>query len=227
MQNKSELIEKFNTEKYKDLGDMNEATKVRFQVIISLLPEEGTVLDVGCGGGYLMSLMENLGFKTQGIDVSSNAVKEARKRGLNVKKLNLEENWGENVKTKFDLVVAGEIIEHIYDTDSFLENINHVLIPGGVLIITTPNVATLGRRLMLLLGKGPLLETTLGSEDAGHIRYFTFSTMKNLLGEHGFKTVNSVSTVVNFDIEGKINSKLLAKVFPTLGSTIVIKAVKK
>jgi SAM-dependent methyltransferase len=127
----------------------------------------------------------------------------------------------------FDSVVAGEIIEHIFDTDLFLNNIYKVLKKNGTLILSTPNIASLARRIMLLLGINPLIEVTARRYDAGHIRYFTFKSLKNLLYENDFSIMHFTSDSINFDNKAFFKSKILAEIFPTFGKTLIIKAAKK
>lgn len=74
-----------------------------------------------------------------------------------------------------DIVVAGEIIEHLYDTGDFLEEIKRVLKPEGKLIITTPNLAPLANRARILFGFQPPTCNIELDGQVGHIRAFTKS----------------------------------------------------
>ena len=146
--------------------------------------------------------------------------------GIIAKVGNLESSFGYE-DNSFDVWVCAEVIEHILDTDFFIEEIKRVLKPNGYLIITTPNVASFGRRILLLLGKNPFFEASFGFPSyarAGHIRYFTKDLLINFLNTKGFKTIFFTSNVVNFNNSGYISSKICAKLFPTLGSTLIIKA---
>jgi 2-polyprenyl-3-methyl-5-hydroxy-6-metoxy-1,4-benzoquinol methylase len=122
--------------------------------------------------------------EVEGIEISKKAVKIGQKKGLKIKIADLHQSFPYN-KNTFDTITAGEIIEHIYDTDFFLEEIKRVLKPNGFLILSTPNIATFGRRLMLLFGINPLIETSL-DQASGHIRYFTKKSLEDLLKKHGF-----------------------------------------
>ena len=128
----------------------------------------------------------------------------------------------------FDVVVASEIIEHIYDTDKLLQEFNRILKDNGFLVITTPNLASLARRLRLLVGISPQIDIGIINEygddlSVGHIRYFTFNTLKKLLERNNFEAVLATSDYITFN---KFRSKKLAKILPTLGFSIVIKAQK-
>lgn len=120
----------------------------------------------------------------------------------------------------FDYVFAGEIIEHLYDTDFFLEEIKRVLKPNGILIITTPNFLSFGRRIYYLFGKGIFMEQsfTLPEKAAGHIRYYTFDSLKELARMHNFEPEMTFSDTVTFPW---FRIDLLAKIFPTMGQSII------
>ena len=122
----------------------------------------------------------------------------------------------------FDLIVAGEIIEHIYNTDFFVQEIHRLLKPKGRLLISTPNIASLGRRLYLLLGISPLLEDNLAREGtAGHVRYFTFNRLNKLITDNKFRLKSFTSDVVNLSKTGSFGSTLLAKILPQFGQSII------
>lgn len=217
---------KFNSKRYNHKFEESVVDKIRFNQILNLIGSGQKVLDVGCGDGFIMKKIKKAGNTVEGIEISSPAIKKARSRGFVVHDISLTSNWSKKISKKFDVVFAGEIIEHIFDTDKFLINISRVLKPKGKLVITTPNIASLGRRIMLFVGENPLLETTATPNDAGHIRYFTQKTLSNLLSKNHFKVQSNTSSVVNFDKEGKLFSVLLAKLFPQIGNNIIVKAIK-
>lgn len=198
------------------------------KIVNQLNPENKNILDVGCYDGTFLSLVKNKNNNFFGIEASEWGIEEARGKGIEINqyffddktKLPYEDNF-------FNIVVAGEIIEHIYDTDFFLEEIYRVLKLEGKFLISTPNVASFGRRLMLLFGKNPIMEISPNEPDSsGHIRYFTFETLKKILKKHKFKIVFSQSDCVNFSKNGKIKTAFLAKLFPTLGASIIYYAKK-
>lgn len=180
------------------------------------------LLDIGCyDGGVGMILKNKFGKKCQiyGVDSAPNSVKMALKNGLKAKLNDITKgiNFESNM---FDYVFAGEIIEHLYDTDFFLEEIKRVLKPNGILIITTPNFISFGRRIYYLFGKGAFMEQsfTLPDRAAGHIRFYTFDSLKELVEMHNYKTLEIFSDTVNFPW---FRSDLLAKIFPRMGQTII------
>jgi len=193
-----------------------------------LNPQSNTILDIGCFDGIFLSLVKNQDNDFYGLDASDWAIEHMQKKEIKIQKFFFDG------KTKlpfekdfFDIVIAGEIIEHIFDTDFFLEEISRVLKPGGRLLISTPNIASLGRRLLLLFGANPITEVSPNEANSvGHIRYFTRETLKNILAKHGFKIISSHSDCINFSTKIRLKSAILAKVFPGLGASIIYLAKK-
>lgn len=200
---------------------------VRLRQILLFTGRHQKVLDLGCGTGFFLKMLLTKHSHVWGIDASAAAIKIASKiKNATVVYGNIETGLP-YANGQFTVVTAGEIIEHLYDTTYFLQEIHRILTPGGQLVLSTPNVASLGRRLLLLLGKNPLLETSLSPESAGHIRYFTRNSLFELLHQNGFKVTKFTSDVVNFSNSyATLNSPLLAKLFPTFGATLIMTCQK-
>lgn len=186
------------------------------------------IIDIGCHDGTLLSLIKNKDNNLYGIEANDYGVREAMKKGIKVKNFFFDDKTRIPFKNDFfDIVIAGEIIEHIYDTDFFLDEIYRLLKKRGWLILSTPNLASLGRRLMLLMGKNPLIELSPNeSTSAGHIRYFVKKTLFDLLNKHNFKVAEAKYDLINFDIQGSFKTEFLAKFFPTLCRTLIVKCQK-
>ena len=202
--------------------------KRRIDFILENIPDNNLkILDIGCwDGSYAARYMKKTN-RIYGIESSIFASKVARKKGIVVKQGDFMEKTFFN-DTKFDIVVAGEVIEHIFDTDLFLQKIRKLLRNRGILILTTPNVASLPRRILLFLGINPVLENrTLINESAGHIRYFTFSDMYRLLTDNKFHVLKSESDILNFNNQGTLYSTLIPKIYKKFGRTIMIVAEKR
>jgi SAM-dependent methyltransferase len=93
-----------------------------------------------------------------------------------------------------DVVLAGEIIEHIVDTEGFLRDIARVLRPGGAIVLTTPNILWWKHRLALLAGRYPdALDYRLRyGDDFGHVRAFSPAKIRELLADAGFVDVEVI-----------------------------------
>lgn len=214
----------------KNLGNLAASPRIRIMVslINKLAPEEKNILDIGCYDGTLLSLIKNRNNNFYGIEASDWGARKSKEKGIEVKQYFFDgENRLPYENNFFDIISAGEIIEHIYNTDFFLEEIERILKTGGKLLVSTPNIASLGRRLLLFWGFNPIIEVSPNEpESSGHIRYFTFQSLQRLLEKHNFKIVAGKSDCVNFSRNGKIKPVFLAKCFPTLGTSIIYYAKK-
>lgn len=217
----------FNSIRYSQTQPLEGSELVRLKKVLNLIGTGKTVLDVGCWDGSISLLIKAEGNNVYGLENSHNAVQSAIAKDIPVKQFNLEEDKWPDFGFEFDVVFAGEILEHIFDTDKFLQNIQKMLKDNGFLVLTTPNIASLGRRIMLLFGINPLIETTAREYDAGHIRYFTKKGLFKLLEENGFEVKNFESDVINFTNSGRYYTRLIPQIFPTLGRTLIVKAAKR
>jgi len=215
----------------KNLGNLAESPRIQnmLKILNQLSLEKRNILDIGCYDGTFLSLVKKRNNNFFGLEASDWGVERSGQKGIEVTQYFFDDKtnmpYEDNI---FDFIVAGEIIEHIYDTDYFLSEIMRILKPGGKILISTPNIASLGKRLFLLLGKNPIIELSPNEPDSsGHIRYFTFKSLRNLLKKNKFLVIDSKSDVVNFSKNGKVKSRFLANIFPKLGTSIICLARKK
>jgi 2-polyprenyl-3-methyl-5-hydroxy-6-metoxy-1,4-benzoquinol methylase len=103
---------------------------------------EITILDLGCGRGWLAADLADCGQVT-GVDFSAKSLEIARSRFAARARFVLADpdspTWGLPTDSKFDAVVCTEVIEHVQDAESFANQVRKMLLPGGVLLLTTPN----------------------------------------------------------------------------------------
>ena len=138
------------------------------------------VLDVGCGSGLLVKYLQNEGFKTQGCDISPEAIKMAQI--VNPKSI-IKKASATNLPYKnnsFDLVVSISVIEHLHqnEVEIFLKEARRVLIRNGRLFLVTPNFSS---PLRIIQGKN-----WFGYSDPTHINYFTKHSLTETLKRNGF-----------------------------------------
>lgn len=205
------------------------------------------VLDIGCGTGYFLNLLtqEIEKLNAIGIDISKTAIKIGKKKYPKVKfiladaekKLPFKNNY-------FDVVISGENIEHVRDIDTYLAEINRITKKEGMLIVTTPNLASWMNRILLLLGKQPfyleasLVKTfpifrigkytfpeTLNNPPAGHLRLFTLDMIRKLLFYYGYKTTHQKGRWILSKPLLKQIDKFFS-IFPNLSFGYVLSAIK-
>ncbi|GIS15490.1 MAG: ubiquinone biosynthesis O-methyltransferase [Alphaproteobacteria bacterium] len=101
------------------------------------------ILDIGCGGGLLAEPISKLGGIVTGIDSSLSAIEIARQHAKSSElEIDYQATTAERLAdegTKFDVIYASEVIEHVSDRSLFLNSIQRLLTPKGVVIITTIN----------------------------------------------------------------------------------------
>lgn len=203
--------------------------RIRIEKILKCVGHGNRVLDIGCYDGSIGRRLIEGGNEVAGVEASKRLVEIARQVGIDATLGNIEEGLA-FPDSRFDVVLVGEVIEHVLDTDMLMNEIRRILTQSGKLVLTTPNVASLGRRLLLLAGRNPYFEASLGfppKATAGHIRFFTRDLLIQFLTYKHFQILEYTSDVVNFTSSGRGCSKLLADLCPTLGRSLIVKAEKE
>jgi len=109
------------------------------------------LVDAGCGGGLLAPHVKRLGYRHIGVDLRRSGLEQSRTRGVapvtgDVAALPLAD-------ASADVVVAGEILEHVPDLPGAVAELCRVLRPGGLLVLDTVNDTRLGRFVLVTLGE--------------------------------------------------------------------------
>lgn len=136
------------------------------------------VLDVGCNEGYLGKACDKSN-SFYGIDYDPLSLTVAKKNYLDVALIDLNQSTQLPWKIKFDLIIFGDILEHLLDPQStFRALVYDYLKPGGEILLSLPNIANWQVRLSLLLGKFDYQET--GILDRTHLHFFTYKTAREM-----------------------------------------------
>lgn len=175
------------------------------------------LLDVGCGDGIISFFIKNRVEKIYGLDMSSEALKIAEKRGFIVQgKIDFDKNKFPFENNFFDTVTCLDVIEHVKDPRKLLNEIYRVLKKDGKLILSTPNIRFTDH-LYKLLFKGTFPKTSEDSKeyDGGHLHFFTFSDIRNLLINTGFKVIKEKGIINKKERgwKGRLFEKFLGKRF--------------
>jgi SAM-dependent methyltransferase len=152
------------------------------------LPAKGRVLDLGCWDGSFLKMLPPTWAKW-GVDLQRHPDLPGEVKFLAG---NLEKEFPVE-DDSFDLVFAGEIIEHVLATTLFLERCYHIVKPGGYLILTTPNLACwLNLWRWLTLGQFWCVNSDVGQD--GHVRYLAPVTLRTSVARVGFEIIEMTSS---------------------------------
>jgi 2-polyprenyl-3-methyl-5-hydroxy-6-metoxy-1,4-benzoquinol methylase len=144
------------------------------------------IIDCGAQPFILSCALKYMGYEVVAVDIEPEEyLNIAQYGGVKVIKADLERDNIPFPRNSFDCAVLSEVIEHLnpYYVTHTLAEINRVLKPKGILIVTTPNLAALTHRLMLLLGISPIPKY--------HVREYTKKEIEKLLKSHGFRILLS------------------------------------
>jgi 2-polyprenyl-3-methyl-5-hydroxy-6-metoxy-1,4-benzoquinol methylase len=145
------------------------------------------VLDVGCGEGRFTAALARMGARVVGIDVAEEPLRRARARHpeLDLRLARADGPW-ELADAEFDVVWAGEVIEHVADTAAWLSEVRRVLRSGGTLLASTPANGPLAL-MRSAISKRAFAERFDPLGD--HLRYYSRHTLAALLEEFGFEAI--------------------------------------
>ncbi len=127
------------TDNKKDLPRAIEIVKEKFGGL-----QGKDVLEIGCATGDLLLEMKIEGACVKGLEISEFATKIARKRGLDVTVGTIEDYVSDHCEC-FDILVAFEVIEHVFSPVRFIQNASKLMRQGGLLLLSTPNYACVNR----------------------------------------------------------------------------------
>ncbi len=148
----------------------------RGQLLKDLVGEDKEVLDIGCRDGALTRFFVQ-GNHVLGLDIDQNALNEAKKLGIETMIADLNGDWGFLGPKKFDVVVAGEVLEHLYNPEKIMSRVAERLNSGGMLIGSVPNAFSLKNRLRYLIG----IKRHTPLSDPTHITQFHIDELRGML----------------------------------------------
>lgn len=200
------------------LQDFKNFAKLREKYLKKILKEINPrrILELGCGEGSLGERIKILtSAQVYGVDYSQSGVELAKEKGIIAKKADL--NKGIPFESNsFDLLISDQLIEHILNTDFFLEECSRVLKKRGYLITITPNLSYWLNRVTFIFGLYPLflevstknktfgqglLKKIMKEEEAmGHIRVFNLPALEDILKSEKFIVENKVGIPLSFNM---------------------------
>ena len=162
------------------------------------MPPASHVLDVGCASGYLGELLAAQHCTVVGIEVDGGAARTARSSGayLAVHEIDLDDATGELPSGPFDVILCGDVLEHLRDPELALGRLVQLVATTGQIIVSLPNVAHVSLRLQLLAGRFQYTER--GILDRTHLHLYTYRRARALVERAGLRVEHQLAGSNNF-----------------------------
>ncbi len=161
-------------------GLKREADYLRYMTLNS--EPAGKLLDVGCGGGRLLKRMKKCGWQVEGTDFDAQATQRVTARyGIRTHVGDLPQC--QLPANSFDAITMSQTIEHLYDPAATLHECLRILKPGGLLVMTTPNVDSLGANEFGAFWRG--------WEAPRHLHLFSVESLQRLTQQAGFEVIEA------------------------------------
>ncbi len=155
----------------------------RLKYILEKIPDLSikkiNLLDVGCGPGYFLSHLKDLGVKYRGLELATFLVDICKKKGLNVEQAYLENE----PRGHYNIITLFDVLEHITTPIKFFKSLNEKLQKGGYVLAYTPNIHSVA---FLLMGNG---QNNLYPFQ--HVAIYDLASLKYLANKTGF-TIHSI-----------------------------------
>lgn len=203
---------------------------------------QGRIVDIGPFAGVLSQrIIAQGGKEIYGIDSHEAALRLAARRGVLPVLADIEEEGVGSEDNSFDAAIMGDVLGYVLDPDFVIGDIYRALKPGAKFILSVPNLASLGNRILMSLGHVPY-DMDVRPYGGGYQRYYTFATLRELLTKHGFEIVSMEASYVHLPLyrlpvlwrlfksgDGQkrwMYWHWLAKVAPKLGEHVLVLARK-
>lgn len=153
--------------------------------MLEAVPGGARVLDIGCAGGYVAAALKQRGCVVVGIDPDATSAAAAREHCEKVVVGDFEDPAVRaQLGTGFDVVLMGDVLEHLRDPWTALAATQELLGPGGRVVASIPNIGHWSARLAILRGNFDYADS--GLFDRTHLRFFTRRTAHELADRAGF-----------------------------------------
>ena len=133
-----------------EIIDINKPVKLEYKVILDLIPDGSTVLDLGCGDSGLLHLLETRkNVKGSGIEIDGKAVKKCASLGISVSQQDIESGLSDYADKSFDFVVLNQSLQQVVKLEHVLRETLRV---GRRAIIGFPNFCYYKSRFQIFFG---------------------------------------------------------------------------
>ena len=158
--------------------------------IVNLVPPNARVLEIGCASGYLSGyLTRRKGCTVTGVEIDPRAVEIAANYCQRVINGDIEDPATLNqVEGEFDVLLLAAVLEHLKHPERVLTRLRNHLAPGGLAIVSLPNVAHWRIRLQLLRGRFDYQD--YGVMDRTHLHFYTVKSGRELIEASGYTVID-------------------------------------
>lgn len=172
--------------------------------MIELVGSDKQVLELGSSTGYLTKIMTNNNCTVDVVEIDKEDIMKAQDFARSVFLGSIEdEAITKKITESYDVVLAGDIIEHLARPDKFLQFIKTKIKPNGKLVLSTPNIACWEiRRDLFFYGQFNYQES--GILDKTHLKFFTYHSIQALLNRSGFNIKKIFSMEISYPFRGLI-----------------------
>ena len=198
--------------------------EVLLEILDNNSPAGSKVLDIGCGSGEIARVINEKGYAVSGIDFSPVAIELARKQGINSHLADLDSGIPFDDNT-FDIVWAGDVIEHVFDPIFLLNEINRVLVPSGQLLCTIPYDLNIATRLRVFFGHSYQENVYREYGQYKHHTFFSLPLMKFMLDRVGLK-LQDIKYLIRIP-KTKIQFGTKSRAMIYFANTMIIRAISR
>lgn len=171
-------------------GEMGTKLAVKILQTTKKLQDVKAICDLGCGNGYLAHFLSSSGYRLTGVDLSESGILQAQAayKECEFFQAPIDQELPSKLGFRsFDMVLAREVIEHLYRPSDLLETASKLIRPQGYLLLTTPYH---GYFKNLILSAAGLMDRHWNPLwDGGHIKFFSVKTLTQLVKKHGFEPI--------------------------------------
>lgn len=161
-------------------------------VLMSASPGS-TVLEGGVSSGYFARVLTSAGMTVDGFELDPVAAAEAEAVCRHVTVGDLQQLEPAQLCGPYDVVVFGDTLEHIDNPAAVLARLQTVMNTRGTLVVSIPNIANWAIRLQLLMGR--FRYTDRGILDRTHVRFYTESTLVEMIQSAGYRVEDIVGSI--------------------------------
>jgi len=158
--------------------------------VVRLAGRNKRVLELGSGPGAVTRLLKSNGCRVTALEVDEQAIMIVREFCEQVHQCNLNDAGWPGVldgAEPFDVIVAADVFEHLYDPWAALARLPALLAPGGCAVVSLPHA---GHNAVIgCLASGDLEYQPWGLLDKTHIRFFGVKNIQRLFEDAGFKII--------------------------------------